>query len=252
MELGVNLRCVSREEANKIQEGLQSLFKNELIPKITRMKPETNANREWLAFEGAYLECLDIIRKHIAQAQGIREEKIYRRTRPRRRIDKAKTQRIAEQRTTKFLSKLRKWIRQEVEDLDETEGNPRENRNRAIRHTKISEVMRILTEMDILEVDMTPEELLQQISDIPEHRQRVMTWLDSLFTWSMNKTKASRKEKKEIRDAYKDDPKTAMRRFIIGEQTPQCTVDPGIIQEHYGKVLAASASPFIEAQACCP
>ena len=112
--------------------------------------------------------------------------------------------------------------------------------------------MRILTEMDILEADMTPEELLQQISDIPEHRQRVMTWLDSLFTWSMNKTKASRKEKKEIRDAYKDDPKTAMRRFIIGEQTPDCTVDPGIIQEHYEEVRAASASPFIEAQPCCP
>ena len=101
------------------------------------MKPETDANREWLAFEGAYLECMDIIRRHIARAQGIPEDKIYRRTRPPRRIDKAKTQLIAEQRTSKLLGKLRKWIKQEVEDRKETETNPRENRNRAIRHTKI-------------------------------------------------------------------------------------------------------------------
>ena len=247
-ELGVNLRCANREEADKIKEGLQSLFKNELIPKITKMKPETDANREWLAFEGAYLECMDTIRRHIARAQGIPEDKIYRRTRPPRKIDKAKTQRIAEQRTSKLISKLRKWITQEVEDLEETENNPRSNRNRAIRHSKICEVMRLLTEMDVIELDVTPEELIRQIADIPEHRQRVMIWLDGLFTWSLHKTEPSKKEKKEIRDAYRDDPKTAMTRFVIGEQAPDCTIDPEMIQEHYEKVWAASATPFIEAQ----
>ena len=84
-----------------------------------------------------------------------------------------------------------------MEDLEETENSPRNNRNRAIRHSKICEVMKLLTEMDIIELDVTPEELIQQIADIPEHRQRVMIWLDGLFTWSLNKTEPSRKERKK-------------------------------------------------------
>ena len=159
------------------------------------MKPEIDANREWLAFEGPYLDCIDTIRRHIARAQGIPEDKRYRRTRPSRKIGKAKTQCIAEQRTSKLISKLRKWIRQEVEDLEETENSPRNNRNRAIRRSKICEVMTLLTEMDIIELDVTPEELIQQIADIREHRQRDMIWLDGLFTWSL--TEPSRKERKK-------------------------------------------------------
>ena len=82
----------------------------------------------------------------------------------------------------------------------------------------------------IIELDTTPEELIQQIADEPENRQRIMTWLDGVFTLSLNKTESSKKEKKAIRDAYKDDPKTAMRRFVIGEQSPDCTIDPETIQ----------------------
>ena len=39
-----------------------------------------------------------------------------------------------------------------------------------------------------------------------------------------------------------------MTHFVIGEQTPDCTIDPETIREHYEKVWTASATPFVEAR----
>ena len=93
---GVNLRCISKEEAPKVKEGLDSLFKNELMPRIEMTLPRK------LAFEGAYLECLDIIRGHIAMVQEIPVEKMYAHSNTPKTIDKAK----AQQRRNKLISRL--------------------------------------------------------------------------------------------------------------------------------------------------
>ena len=246
-EKGVNLRCVNKDEAAKIKEGLQSLFKNELTPKLEMMIPEPGNERSWLAFEGAYLECLNIIRRHIAEAQEIPANKIYRRKDPPRRINKAKQKQMAEQTINKLISKLRKWIRQEIEEIEEQE-NPRTNRNRAIRHAKICQVIDSLKEKQVIDIDVTTENLIHQIQDTPEQRQRIMIWLNELFTWTLEKTQGNTKTKKEIRDAYHEDPKMAMKRFVVNEQSPQCTIDTDKIQEFYEKIWAASATPFIEAK----
>ena len=245
---GVNLRCITKEEAFKVKEGLESLFKNELIPKIEMMLPRSEDHEEWLAFEGAYLECLDIIRGHIAKVQEIPAEKIYRHSNPPKTIDKTKMQQMAEQRTNKLISKLRKWMRQEVEDITTPEGNPRENRKRTIRHTKICHVMNMLQERGSLEIDVTPEDLIRQINDTPEQRQRIMLWLDELFTYTLTKAQKTAQTAKEIRDAYQEDPKTAMKRYIINHESPQCAIDTTSIQRFYEAVWAASATPFTEAQ----
>jgi cell fate (sporulation/competence/biofilm development) regulator YmcA (YheA/YmcA/DUF963 family) len=61
----VNIPQIDKAETKKIGGELIDRFKNELNPLLEEFLPATGNLDEWLAFECAYEECPDRIRRHI-------------------------------------------------------------------------------------------------------------------------------------------------------------------------------------------
>ena len=70
-----------RNNRKLISEGLKDLFLSEIIPLIKKYNPEnlgdSDPNIKWLAFEGAYEECLHRIDKHIVIKLNLDPSRIY-------------------------------------------------------------------------------------------------------------------------------------------------------------------------------
>jgi hypothetical protein len=253
---GVNIPQLNKGMIRAIKPGLMELFKFELNPALEEMMPEKDDWDGWLAFEGAYEEAQDKMRRHIYTALTRNPARIY----GRRPVD-PKIQAMREERseairqiqTTRVQLSMVKAALEEI-SRGEGESEEAEQRRRKTRWTeKIIPILRTIPEKRRMEVFGTTEltGLWNEMNTAADHRQKVVDWVESLIVMEVAgeiEGLGKQMQAERVREAYRTTKSIAMKRYVDKKNSPQCDISKEEVQSHYQKIWAQPAQHFKEAE----
>jgi hypothetical protein len=257
---GVNIPKLDRSMMRLINVGLKDLFRDRINPLLRDMTPNPEEPDSWPAFEGAYEEAMDMVRRHIYQALGRNPAAIYR---PRSVNGKIQKQREGIdamvqqcQETRIHLCTIKKAIEEIAEgEGEEDQAEERRQRNRWTK--KILPLLRMIPEEKRLEVfgsrDLEP--IWQEMNSAPDHRKNVIGWLESLIVSEVAgeiEGISKQMQAQKVQEAYRTTKSIAMRRYIDKRSSPQCSIKKEVVEGHYRATWARPENGFGEAQPGSP
>jgi hypothetical protein len=268
---GVNIPQLSQRMMAAIKPGLRDLFRFEINPVLEELMPVRGDWEEWLAFEGAYEQALDKIRRHIYVKLGRNPDRIYGR-RPidpkKQKIREEENEIIRQRQTTRTnlsivkaaleeISKGEEEARGEEIPKDEEETEAEQRRRRARWTTKIVPVLRTIPEQRRIEVFGTTEMkgLWDEMNTFPDHRQKVIDWVESLIVSEVAgeiEGIGKQMHSQKVQEAYRTTKSIAMKRYIDKRNSPQCEIPRAEVEDHYRGIWAKPAAHFKEAEEGSP
>jgi hypothetical protein len=253
---GVNLPQMSQRMMKTVKVGLKELFKYTINPKLEEWSPIPGDCESWLAFEGVYEEAMDEIRKHVCSRLGRNKEALYG-----ERVIDPKMQELREKRSTELYQNQETRmqfcrIRKALEEISEGEGplDEAEDRRRKNKWTeKIVPILKLIPEHRRIEAFGTRslKGIWQEMNTEPEHRTRVIQWLDSfIFSELAGEIEgiSQQMHAQKVQEAYRTTKGIAMRRYIDKKISPPCDIERQTVQEFFGKAWAQKEENFVEAE----
>ena len=226
---GINMVSIKPQHVPQVREGLETLFKEELLPLI-------KAEDHWDVYEGKYMETLHRMRTHITQKQGRDPNKIYTYQPRNKDIDAMTLRALSHQKIETKLHQILKYINKLIIDTEE------EALTQQRRVTYLNKVSHVLRETCPDEADA----IMDEITGSADHQQRALEWIASkIIEASQQKVDCTntRTPARVIRQMYHEDPGTAFRRYVDPRTSPSCEIPLNDIEEYYGAVWAQETEP---------
>jgi hypothetical protein len=249
---GVNIPKLSRKQMKRVKQGLDALFRNEIEPIMEEFTPMDNSPEEWECFEGAYEEVMHKIRRHIMVAINKDSQRLYGRPAPKPKAlmqrERIKTNIAREQRVKNTLKKLRVYL-EEMGEMVEEEEEREVQRRRQLLMDRVSEVFDLLDQKTKVEIfgSNNPADVWSLFYTSTEHRQRVIEWLSGLISEKVSNLMNEMNKKyleREVREAYCTSKSIAMRRYVESVESPVCQVDPDQVTRHFEDVWSPPRQGF--------
>jgi hypothetical protein len=250
---GVNIPQINKAEMKKIRERLIDLFKNDLNPLLKEFQPEPDNFDEWQAFEGAYEECLHLIRRHIMKALDRDEKRLYGTRKMNAKVLAALARRQDE---TYKVQEIQRSLRKLKEKLEKftmiNEDSPRGRAQMNKLRKELHDLFRMMTPSTRRELfgDETEEAVWETLIQAEDRRNTVIEWLEAqILTEAAKEIKgmAERLHAAKVQEAYSTSPGIAMKRFIDHRVSPPCRIEKELVTSHFREAWARPHEPFEEA-----
>jgi hypothetical protein len=256
-EKGVNIPQLSAEQMRGVKEGLGDLFRNEVNPLLAKFQPEQDDWEGWRAFEGAYEESLDRIRKHILRAIKRDPRRLYGERRVNPDLQAAREQQtesaVQIQAVRRELTRFKDVVH-EIADAARGQGDGPEALRREAKLTKeIGQLLALLSPavMEKCFGSLDHRVIWEQLNTSEEHRGRVIEWLDAMISTQVTAELDGLRERTQalkVQEAYRVSKSVAMKRYIDTVQSPPCQIDREALTEHFARSWARGTDQFQEAR----
>jgi hypothetical protein len=228
---GVNIPQINKAEMKKIKVGLTDLFKMDLILMLKDFQPCPGNFQEWLAFEGAYEECLDRLRKHILKSLDRDTRTLYGTRKINGRVLAAMARRKEDAFTEQQIHGKLKKLKERLEQFTafQEDSTPGARKMQKLRE-RIHELFRMMTPATRIQKfgEESEDAIWETLNGSEEHRNNVIEWLEAeILTNTANELKgmAERLHAKKVQEAYRTSPSIAMKRYIDRKVSPPCPTE---------------------------
>jgi hypothetical protein len=256
LDMGVNIPRLNKAQMKRVKEGLEALFRNEIMPILEECTPVGNEIEEWEAFEGAYEESLHLIRLHITTALQKDPGRIYGRKQinPKTMLIRERQQNAmaTHQQVKNIMKKLKAQLEEFGENMEGEDSAEMERRQTALTK-RVEEVYGLIDEETKLKVfgSADPREIWGAMNTSLDHRSRVIEWLDSMIETHLShllEGMSAKFHEQRVQECYRASKSIAMRRYVNTKESPTCPIDPVAITRHYEDVWAPPPEGFQPAE----
>jgi hypothetical protein len=264
VEQGVNIPQLNADQMRKVKGGLVELFNEEINPMMAKMQPRGFDEDEWEGFEGAYEEAMHQIRLHIMEAIHRNPRGLYGRRRMNVKLQEAREQKGETARNHQSIRHIMGKLKNTLVELGEGreardgdgegegergEGEAQDRRREAKLTKRVGVVLRLLDEETKKRIFGSADHaaIWQELNTAPDHRRRVIEWLDSMITTHVTEELGIMNESfeaRKVQEAYRTTKGIAMKRYVDKVQSPQCPIDPDAVAAHFGETWAPPGRDF--------
>ena len=224
----------------KITKGLESKYKGFWIPLWDSFFSSDWTDEEAvIIIDGLTYKTNHLIRKHISKTLGI-DTKIKARTPNTRSIQKENAEIIRNikcKNNARFISNLAEYCTLTTNGIDNQTTINRLN----IIETHINEFLSEKEEKWIIDVfgGTSISNLRDFAKDTVEHRENKLEWIaNTLEQEELSKRERSKDEIRKLRNEFRDNPKSTLRKSILPTITPNTKLTANDFAEHYEKAWA--------------
>ena len=242
----INLDIIRRK---KISKGLEEKYKGYWVPLWDAFfSIDWTSEEAEIVIDGLTYKTNHLMRKHVSKILGI-DTKIKPRAPNTRAIQKENAELLRNIRCKEnalFLSNLAEYYSLY------TNGREGSTTNNRIGHLE-TEILKFTSKKDDqwntnVFGGTSIDDIRLSASDEEVHRLNKLEWITSVIeNEEVSKKSRTREEKIKLREKYRDNPKTTLRRSILPSVTPNAKLSANDFADHYGKTWAYKDENFVAA-----